>query len=124
MASHAQKHFIRQSSLTKRKRRSSLFDITGEGAEMSVRPRPAVSRQADSQKYLAKKCIVLNWFTAAVAVGDWSDDGALRWWQRKLGRNVSHAWAVGHGDAAAARDALRHGWRDATRCGTHLRCIG
>ena len=38
VASHAQKHFIRQSSLTKRKRRSSLFDITGDGAEMSVRP--------------------------------------------------------------------------------------
>ena len=37
VASHAQKHFIRQSSLTKRKRRSSLFDITGDGAENSVR---------------------------------------------------------------------------------------
>lgn len=38
VASHAQKHFIRQSSLTKRKRRSSLFDITGDGADNSVRP--------------------------------------------------------------------------------------
>lgn len=35
VASHAQKHFIRQSSLTKRKRRSSLFDITGDGPQDS-----------------------------------------------------------------------------------------
>ena len=44
VASHAQKHFIRQSSLTKRKRRSSLFDITGDGADNSVRaPSPPVA---------------------------------------------------------------------------------
>lgn len=30
VASHAQKHFIRQQTLSKRKRRASLFDITGE----------------------------------------------------------------------------------------------
>ena len=37
VASHAQKYFIRQNSLTKRKRRSSLFDITGDAAQDSVR---------------------------------------------------------------------------------------
>ncbi|CAK9230279.1 unnamed protein product [Sphagnum jensenii] len=39
VASHAQKYFIRQSNLNKRKRRSSLFDIISEtGFGISVRP--------------------------------------------------------------------------------------
>lgn len=39
VASHAQKHFIRQCGSTKRKRRCSLFDITGEVPQDSVRIR-------------------------------------------------------------------------------------
>lgn len=37
VASHAQKHFIRQQTLSKRKRRHSLFDITGEEEAHPVR---------------------------------------------------------------------------------------
>jgi hypothetical protein len=37
VASHAQKHFIRQQTLSKRKRRHSLFDITGEEEAQPVR---------------------------------------------------------------------------------------
>lgn len=41
VASHAQKYFIRQSNLTRRKRRSSLFDITAEPISCPL-PSPAL----------------------------------------------------------------------------------
>lgn len=41
VASHAQKYFIRQSNLTRRKRRSSLFDITAEPVNCPL-PSPAL----------------------------------------------------------------------------------
>lgn len=61
VASHAQKHFIRQSSTSKRKRRASLFDIVPESskempqeksakvAETSVSPAPPASQQPAKQ---------------------------------------------------------------------------
>ncbi|CAA0823121.1 myb-like transcription factor family protein [Striga hermonthica] len=55
VASHAQKYFIRQSNVSRRKRRSSLFDIVADepldasSAAMSRDFFPANSQQADAQ---------------------------------------------------------------------------
>eukprot|EP01018_Ginkgo_biloba_P026522 Gb_28926 [translate_table: standard] len=52
VASHAQKYFIRQSNLTRRKRRSSLFDITAEPAScpIPVPSLPVLSSQSASDQ--------------------------------------------------------------------------
>ncbi|CAM6044222.1 unnamed protein product [Sphagnum compactum] len=47
VASHAQKYFIRQSNLNKRKRRSSLFDIVSETGLSPMREEPIPNASSD-----------------------------------------------------------------------------
>ncbi|KAL6838717.1 hypothetical protein ACP4OV_031431 [Aristida adscensionis] len=52
VASHAQKYFLRQSSLTQKKRRSSLFDVVENGDKASGRsrlPRDATSTVSETE---------------------------------------------------------------------------
>ena len=54
VASHAQKYFIRQTNVSKRKRRSSLFDIistpTEDGEGMTIVHRPATNNNVGASK--------------------------------------------------------------------------
>ncbi|XP_024373857.1 transcription factor KUA1 isoform X1 [Physcomitrium patens] len=47
VASHAQKYFIRQSNMNKRKRRSSLFDIVSETGPAPILEEPATKSASD-----------------------------------------------------------------------------
>jgi len=50
VASHAQKHFLRQASLNKKKRRSSLFDMIGSSNNFNPKPSDPVPTQHNSQR--------------------------------------------------------------------------
>ncbi|KAE7998573.1 hypothetical protein FH972_003107 [Carpinus fangiana] len=50
VASHAQKHFLRQASLNKKKRRSSLFDMIGSSNNFNSKPSDPVPTQHNSQR--------------------------------------------------------------------------
>jgi SHAQKYF class myb-like DNA-binding protein len=83
VASHAQKHFIRQQTLSKRKRRHSLFDITGEeeaqpdahgasdpqAAPGSVQPQPQQQAQQQAQAQAGQAPQFLPQFAGAAMPG-------------------------------------------------------
>jgi SHAQKYF class myb-like DNA-binding protein len=76
VASHAQKYFIRQSSITKRKRRASLFDIVSDPSDVELCAQRAGERPSSADRTAAAQVSMsqaqtIPCTTGAVQMGGW-----------------------------------------------------
>ncbi|XP_048133350.1 uncharacterized protein LOC115740620 isoform X1 [Rhodamnia argentea] len=78
VASHAQKYFLRQASLNKKKRRSSLFDMIGGGSTLhELNERPRLIRTKSSLRREAAPLLAMSSFKPGDGESDRDPHGSI-----------------------------------------------